>query len=58
MHGDVDCNKRGFSFFKKIWPGHTACRILVPQPGIELVVPALEAQNHWVLREVPERGSP
>ena len=35
-----------------------ACGILVPQPGIELVVPALEAQNHWVIREVPEGGSP
>ena len=32
--------------------------VLVPQPGIELVVPALEAQNHWVIREVPEGGSP
>ena len=32
-----------------------ACGILVPQPGIEPVPPALEAQslNHWTTREVP-----
>ena len=31
------------------WPCHEACKILVPQPGIELVPLALEAQslNHW-----------
>ena len=41
-----------FFFF---WPHHTACRILVPQPGIEPVPPALEMQslNHWTTREVP-----
>ena len=34
----------------------TACRILVPQPGIEPVPPAVEAQrpNHWTTREIPE----
>ena len=32
-----------------------ACRILVPQPGIEPVPPAVEARslNHWTAREVP-----
>ena len=37
------------------WPHSTACGILVPQPGIEPVPPALEAQslNHWTAREVP-----
>ena len=38
--------------------GRAACGILVPQPGIEPVPPALEAQslNHWSTREVP--GAP
>ena len=33
-----------------------ACEILVPQPGIELVSPALEAWslNHWTTREIPK----
>ena len=33
----------------------SACRILVPQSGIEPVPPAIEAQvlNHWTAREVP-----
>ena len=41
-----------FFFF---WPRHAACRILVPQPGIEPVPTALGAQslNHWTAREVP-----
>ena len=32
-----------------------ACGILVPQPGIEPVPPAVEARslNHWTAREVP-----
>ena len=32
-----------------------ACGILVPQPGIQLMPPELEAQspNHWTTREVP-----
>ena len=32
-----------------------ACGILVPQPGMELVSPALGSQslNHWTTREVP-----
>ena len=37
-------------------PGHAACGVLVPQPGIEPAPPALEAQsfNHWTTREVSE----
>jgi len=33
-----------------------ACRILVPQPGIEPLLPALEvwSLNHWTAREVPK----
>ena len=33
----------------------TAWGILVPQPGIEPVPPAVEAQslNHWIAREFP-----
>ena len=36
--------------------GHTAHGILVPQPGIEPVPPALEARSltHWTTREVPK----
>ena len=32
-----------------------ACKILVPQLGIEPKSPAVEAQilNHWAIREVP-----
>ena len=37
------------------WLHCMACSILVPQPGIKPVPPALEAQslNHWTTREVP-----
>ena len=36
------------------WPRHEACKILVPRPGIEIVLLELEAQslNHWTDREV------
>ena len=36
------------------WPHCAACGILVPQPGIEPVPPAVEAwsPNHWTAREV------
>ena len=43
--------------YKKIliffWPCPTACGILVPQPGIEPMPPAVEAQcpNHWTVKE-------
>ena len=35
--------------------GHMACRILVPQSGMELAPLAVEVQgpNHWTTREVP-----
>ena len=37
------------------WPYLAACRILVPQPGMEPLPPTLGAQtlNHWTTREVP-----
>ena len=37
------------------WLRRAAYRILVPQPGIEPVPPAVEARslNHWTTREVP-----
>ena len=40
-------------FFFKLCP--EACRILLPQPGIEPALPSLEARgpNHWTAREVP-----
>ena len=35
---------------------HSCMRILVPQPGVKPVSPAVEAKilNHWATREVPE----
>ena len=38
------------------WPHHETCGILVPQPGIEPLSPALVAQrlNQWTAREVPQ----
>ena len=41
--------------FIYFWLYPTACRILVPWPGIEPAPPALEARslNHWTTREVP-----
>ena len=43
------------SFFKIFWLFCAACGILVPQPGIEPVSPAVEAWslNHWTTREGP-----
>ena len=40
-------------FFFFFWLHHTACRIFVPQPGIEPVPPAVEVRglNHWTARE-------
>ena len=37
---------------------NVACRMLVPQPGIEPSPPAVEAQNlnHWTARKVLEKG--
>ena len=36
-------------------PHHAACGILVPRPGIEPVLPAVEvwSPNYWTVREVP-----
>ena len=38
-----------------LWPGHTARRILVPQPGTEPRPSAVRARspNHWTAREFP-----
>ena len=37
------------------WPHLNTCGILVPQPDIKPVPPAMEVQsiNHWNTREVP-----
>ena len=49
----------GFFFFAFFcfcfWPHSMACRILVPQPGIEPTPPAVEAWNlnHWTTKEIP-----
>ena len=44
---------RAFFFF--FMPRHLACGILGPQPGIEPMLPATEAQslNQWTTGEVP-----
>ena len=59
-HTDMFLGKHGI--FKKIfnlyfWPCHVARGILVPWPGIEPVLPAVEVQslNHWSTREFPGR---
>ena len=46
-----------FIFFNVLFTGHTACGLLVPQPGIEPMLPPLGAQslNHWTTRKVPKR---
>lgn len=40
------------------WLHHAAHKILVPQPGIKPLPPALEAWgvNHWTNKEVPGRS--
>ena len=45
----------GVSFFSPFGPWCLACGVLVPQPEIELVPLAVEAQslNYWTTREVP-----
>ena len=45
-----------FGFFFFFWLYHAACRILVPQPRIELTLPTVEALNlsHWTTREISE----
>ena len=44
-----------FFFFSFLWPCHTACEILVSQPGIEPTHPVFEVQSlsQWTTREVP-----
>ena len=46
----------GKPLFIYLWLHYVACRMLVPQPGIEPVPPALEVQssNHWITRGVPQ----
>ena len=46
-------NARFLLFF--FWSCHVACEILVPQPGIKPVPPAVKARspNHWTTREFP-----
>ena len=39
--------KNHLNFFFFFWPCHVACRILVPQPGIE------PGPYHWATRELP-----
>ena len=41
-------------FSISFWMHPTACRILVPPPGIKPTPPALEVQslNHWTTRQV------
>ena len=44
---------RAVPFIFLIWPHRTACGILIPQPGMEPVLPAVEAWSlsHWTTRE-------
>ena len=50
------CKGLMFLFLFFFLPHCTACRILVPRPGIEPVPSAVEAWslNHWTTREVPK----
>ena len=43
-------------FFFFFWLHQVECGILVPQPGIKPVPPAVEVQSskHWTTKEVPE----
>ena len=44
-----------FLFFSHFLAAQLCFRILVPQPGIELMSPAVKVwnPNHWTAREVP-----
>ena len=48
--------KRHFSLFIYFFGCAKACGILVPWPGIEFMLPAVEAWsfNHWTTREFPK----
>ena len=43
-----------FFFFLTFWPRHSAHEILVPQPGLKLAAPVVEAQNlnQWATSKV------
>ena len=45
------------SFVLFFCPHHASCGTLVPRPGIEPVLHAVEARslNHWTAREAPDR---
>ena len=45
-------------FYLFFWPCCTACGILVPQPGIKPMSPALKSWsfNHWTTSEVPMKS--
>ena len=51
--GYMSSNYSFYYYFGR--PCHVACGILVPQPGIEPMPPAVEAYslNRWTVREVP-----
>ena len=44
-----------YTYIFSPWPCHTACRILVPQLGIEPGPSAVKVQspNHWTARKIP-----
>ena len=49
------------AFFQNLFtfpPCHKACRILVPRPGTEPMLPAVETQNlnHWINKDIPPIG--
>ena len=48
--------KDKLSSLVSFWLHNVACGILVPQPGIKPVTPAVEAQilNHWTTREISQ----
>ena len=47
------------TFLFIFWPSRTACRVVVPQPGIESMPPEVEgwSPNPWTTREVPSKGN-
>ena len=47
--------RASFIYFLFFWPHHVACGVLVPQPGIEIVLPILKAESleNWTTKEVP-----
>ena len=56
-----DCKELGFFFFfffffLIFWPSRTACGVLVPQPGITSVAPALEAEPYSLDHQEKSEG--